>query len=97
MTAQVANVQSQDDGWTFLDRSTREYTHAMHLYPARMHPEIAKRLIKKYASSDTIVFDPFMGSGGGVLLEAVLHGHDAVGLDINPFAVLLVHAQVHLK
>ena len=88
MTAQVANVQSQDDGWTFLDKSTREYTHAMHLYPARMHPEIAKRLIKKYASSDTIVFDPFMGSGG-VLLEAVLRGHDAVGLDINPFAVLL--------
>ena len=48
-----------------------------------MHPEIAKRLIKKYASNDTIVFDPFMGSGV-VLLEAVLHGHDAVGLDINP-------------
>ena len=22
MTAQVANVQSQDDGWTFLDKST---------------------------------------------------------------------------
>ena len=51
MTAQVANVQSQDDGWTFLDKSTREYTHAMHLNPARMHPEIAKRLIKKYAST----------------------------------------------
>lgn len=54
-----------------------------------MHPEIARRLIAKYAKKRTdIVFDPFMGSGG-VLLEAMLHGNDAVGLDINPFAVLL--------
>ena len=50
--------------WTFLDRSTSDYTHAIHLYPARMHPEIAKRIIRKYSTDDTIVFDPFMGSGG---------------------------------
>lgn len=74
--------------WTFLDKSTRDYTHAIHLYPARMHPEIAKRIIEKYAIPDTIVFDPFMGSGG-VLLEGILAGHDSIGLDINPFAVLL--------
>ena len=61
----------------------------MHLYPARMHPEIARRVIAKYARKDTdIVFDPFMGSGG-VLLEAILHGNNSVGFDINPFAVLL--------
>ena len=74
--------------WTFLDRSTSDYTHAIHLYPARMHPEIAKRIIHKYSTDGTIVFDPFMGSGG-VLLEGILTGHDSVGLDINPFAVLL--------
>ena len=74
--------------WTFLDRSTSDYTHAIHLYPARMHPEIAKRIVYKYSTDDTIVFDPFMGSGG-VLLEGILAGHDSVGLDINPFAVLL--------
>ena len=74
--------------WTFLDKSTRDHTHAVHLYPARMHPEIAKRIIRKYATSDTIVFDPFMGSGG-VLLEGILAGHDAVGVDVSPLAVLL--------
>lgn len=79
---------TQTEEWTFLDKSTRDYTHAIHLYPARMHPEISKRIIQKYATKDTVVFDPFMGSGG-VLLESVLAGHDSVGLDINPFAVLL--------
>ena len=86
--AQVTTAPIARDEWTFLDKSTRDYTHAIHLYPARMHPEIAKRVIQKYATDDTIVFDPFMGSGG-VLLEGILAGHDAVGVDVNPFAVLL--------
>jgi len=79
----------QKEDWTFLDYSTKNYTHGFHLYPARMHPEIAKRLIAKYASNPKkVVFDPFMGSGG-VLVEALLHGNNSVGIDVNPFAVLL--------
>ena len=83
----LASVTKED--WTFRDISTKEYTHGFHLYPARMHPEIAKRLIEKYAiKSSDIVFDPFMGSGG-VLVESMLHGNNSVGIDLNPFAVLL--------
>lgn len=79
---------SQEE-WTFLNVSTKNYTHAIHLYPARMHPEIARKLITKYARDKRkVVFDPFMGSGG-VLLESILHGNNAIGFDINPFAVLL--------
>jgi len=75
--------------WTFMDKSTTHYTHAMHLYPARMHPEIARRVIAKYAPDHhNVVLDPFVGSGG-VLLEAILHGNNAIGIDINPFAILL--------
>ena len=81
-------ARSQQD-WTFLDISTRDFTHGFHLYPARMHPEIAKRLIAKYASDTRkVVFDPFMGSGG-VLVESMLHGNNSIGIDLNPFAVLL--------
>jgi len=81
-------IRSKED-WTFLDISTRDFTHGFHLYPARMHPEIAKRLIAKYASDrKKVVFDPFMGSGG-VLVESLLHGNDSVGIDVNPMAVLL--------
>jgi DNA modification methylase len=54
-----------------------------------MHPEIAKRLIVKYTKNPKdVVFDPFMGSGG-VLVEALLNGNNSVGIDVNPFAVLL--------
>ena len=86
--ASTTMIKSQED-WTFLDVSTQEYTHGFHLYPARMHPEIARKLIAKYAKDrKKVVFDPFMGSGG-VLVEALLHGNNAVGIDVNPFAVLL--------
>ena len=82
-------INMQKAEWTFLDISTRKYTHALHLYPARLHPEIARRIISKYAiNRSDVVFDPFMGSGG-VLLESILHGNTSIGIDINPFAVLL--------
>jgi DNA modification methylase len=85
----VAQLVDTKEDWTFLEYSTKQFTHGFHLYPARMHPEIAKRLIAKYASdTKNVVFDPFMGSGG-VLVEAVLHGNNAIGIDVNPFAVLL--------
>lgn len=74
--------------WTFRDVSTQKHTHGIHLYPARMHPEIARRVISKYSNSGDVVFDPFMGSGG-VLLESILNGNNATGLDINPLAVLI--------
>ena len=75
--------------WTFKEISTSQYTHGFHQYPARMHPEIATRLIQKYSTgSKTVVLDPFMGSGG-VLVESMLHGNNSIGIDLNPFAVLL--------
>lgn len=84
----ATTLKSKED-WTFLDYSTRNFTHGFHLYPARMHPEIARRLITKYASEPKkVVFDPFMGSGG-VLVEALLNGNNSIGIDVNPFAVLL--------
>ena len=44
----MSSLESVTKDWTFRDISTKEYTHGSHLYPARMHPEIAKRLIEKY-------------------------------------------------
>ena len=80
---------SKSPDWTFKEISTSQYTHGFHQYPARMHPEIATRLIEKYsANSKTVVLDPFMGSGG-VLVESMLHGNNSIGIDLNPFAVLL--------
>ena len=82
-------TESNTIDWTFKEISTSQYTHGFHQYPARMHPEIATRLIEKYSvNSKTVVLDPFMGSGG-VLVESMLHGNNSIGIDLNPFAVLL--------
>tara|TARA_Y100000590_G_C15691717_1_gene1003655 strand:+ start:69 stop:1406 length:1338 start_codon:yes stop_codon:yes gene_type:complete len=82
-------VTSQSIDWTFRELSTKQYSHGFHQYPARMHPEIASRIIEKFASdSKTVVLDPFMGSGG-VLVEAMIHRKNSIGIDLNPFAVLL--------
>lgn len=75
--------------WTFRNESRKKFTHGLHKYPARMHPEIAKNIISDYAEDNrTVIIDPFAGSGG-VLIEALMHGNNSIGFDINPFAVLL--------
>jgi len=75
--------------WTFRNESRKKFTHALHKYPARMHPEIAKNIIAKYAESKrTVIIDPFVGSGG-VLIESMLKKKNSIGFDVNPFAVLL--------
>ena len=88
-TKSLFNSLLQKLEWTFADISTRKYTHALHLYPARLHPEIARQVIEKYSKSKTdVILDPFMSSGG-VLLEGIIHGNQAIGIDINPFVGLL--------
>lgn len=90
----VMSITKSKEDWTFKEIKTNQFTHGLHQYPARMHPEIAKRIIEKYApKSNQFVFDPFMGSGG-VLVESKIHGNNSIGIDINPFAVLLSKVKV---
>jgi len=87
-------ISKTKEDWTFKEIKTQEFTHGLHQYPARMHPEIAKRLIAKFTSKKSdLVFDPFMGSGT-VLVEAMLHGNNSIGIDLNPFAVLLSNVKI---
>lgn len=59
--------------------------HAFHSYPARMHPETARRLIVDLSKTGQLVLDPFCGSGT-VLVEARRLGRRGVGYDINPLS-----------
>ena len=70
------------------ERSTYAHVHGFHAYPARMHPVTARRLVEGLSEPDGLVLDPFCGSGT-VLVEAMLLGRQAWGLDINPLAVKL--------
>jgi site-specific DNA-methyltransferase (cytosine-N4-specific) len=77
-----------EEDWNFAKASTSYLTHGLHEYPARMIPQIAKRLILAYSRERAKILDPFCGSGT-TLVEARLAKRYSVGVDINPFAVLL--------
>lgn len=86
----VAGVVHGD--WGFKDVNTKELTHAIHPYPARLVPQVARKIIGSYPGENLNVWDPFCGSGT-VLLEAMTHGHPSVGTDLNPFACLLARTK----
>ena len=51
-------------------------------------PQLVQVLLSHYATPESVLFDPFLGSGT-VLLEAGLNGLSASGTEINPAAVTL--------
>jgi len=82
--------------WTFLRpfsvKEAHQLTHGLHLYPAKMVPQIARELINKLSDPFDTVLDPFCGSGG-VLVESIVNGRNAVGVDINDLALLLARVK----
>jgi SAM-dependent methyltransferase len=70
------------------DESARLHVHGFHSYPARLHPLTARRLVERLSPPGGLVLDPFCGSGT-VLVEAVVTGRRAVGIDANPLAIEL--------
>lgn len=59
----------------------------IHPFPARMAPEIALKAISRLPVGAKVL-DPMTGSGT-VLREAVLQGHEAIGYDLDPLAVMI--------
>ncbi|MEM3484126.1 MAG: DNA methyltransferase [Candidatus Bathyarchaeia archaeon] len=84
----------QVEDWDFAKADIHYMTHGIHPYPARMIPQVAKRLIERYSSTEQVVLDPFCGSGG-VLLEAILNQRIAYGIDINPLACLIAKVKTN--
>lgn len=79
------------EDWDFVKAKIDYMSHGFHIYPARMIPQIAEKLISKFYRPNLegkLILDPFCGSGG-VLVEALLKNIDAVGIDLNPLATLL--------
>lgn len=60
-------------------------THSLYSYPARFSPELAREVINIFSSSGDWVFDPFMG-GGTSIVESLVAGRYALGVDINSLA-----------
>ncbi len=84
----LGNKGVKEDDWTFRKADTQYMTHGIHVYPARMIPQIAAKLIKRYSKEGDTIYDPFCGSGT-TLAEARRLNRNALGNDLNPLAVLI--------
>jgi DNA modification methylase len=80
------------DGDIFVIRNTesRYLTHLFHKYPGKFIPHIPRWALNRYIKRNTgaIVLDPFVGSGT-TLVEAMLYGQKAYGVDVDPLARLI--------
>lgn len=65
-------------------------THLIHSYPAKLLMHIPYLFLNNdvYSKKGDIVLDPFCGSGT-VLLESLISGKNALGIDSNPLARLI--------
>ena len=81
-----ARLRSAD--WDFESAGTSYFTHGLYSYPAKFIPQIPSRLILALSKPRELVVDPFSG-GGTAGVEALRLGRRFVGIDANPFAVLI--------
>lgn len=80
----------EDDG-----EIAESLTHPFHSYPARLHPATARILVDivgRTARRPQPIVDPFCGSAT-TLVEIRAAGMRAIGVDLNPLAVLVARAK----
>ena len=81
--------------WCFKNvRSTEQWTHGYHRYPAKFLPNLVKKIIENYTQKDDLVVDLFAGCGT-TLVESKVHGRKSIGVDINPVAELITRAKIN--
>ena len=78
----------QDTTFEITSNNVAYFTHGFFKYPCKFIPQIPRWAINKYAKNNSIVLDPFAGSGT-TLVEAVLHGKKAIGVDFDKLSQLL--------
>jgi hypothetical protein len=69
------------------------FTHGFHSYPARMHPETARRVIEAFPGGR--ILDPFVGSGT-TAVEAVRAGRPFTGFDISKIPLEIAWARTRV-
>jgi len=77
----------------YVGRKVSYATHGIHRYPSKFIPQIPRLCLERYSSPGDLILDPFMGSGTA-LLEALLLGRDAIGIDIHPLARLIAKVKL---
>ncbi len=77
-------------------RSLRYGPHGLHEYRGKFFPQLARSLMNIAGlKPGALVFDPMSGSGT-TAIEAILSGHRARGLDMNPLSVFMGRAKCEI-
>jgi len=83
-----------DFDWDF-KKSKSDLIHSIHPYPAKFIADIPRTLLSKFPlPKNSLVFDPFCGSGV-TLLESQRAGLESLGVDLNPIACLISRVKVN--
>lgn len=64
-------------------------THKIHSFPAKFPPQLPHLFIEHLTEVNQTVLDPMMGSGTTVI-EAIKMNRNAIGVDLDPLAILMV-------
>jgi len=83
-----APVMTAATDLSFSKERTDTLIHGIHVYPARMHPLLARFLIRWFLPSGGTIVDPFCGSGT-TLVESIITKNPSIGVEINPLGVLI--------
>lgn len=68
--------------------------HQLSPFLGKMKSTMAKELVTTFTEPDDTVLDPFSGSGT-VPLEAAISQRGSIGIDRNPYSILLTKAKLH--
>lgn len=79
--------------WEYQESDTQYLTHNIHRYSGKFIPQIADRAIETLTNVGDIVLDPYCGSGT-TLLECAKLQRRAIGIDLNPLAILISNCKV---
>jgi len=72
----------------FHDQNSGYLSHNFHSFPAKFPPQLPRLFINSLTKPGELVLDPMQGSGT-TILEAMLANRRAIGLDIDPLALLI--------
>ncbi|MFB8793396.1 MAG: DNA methyltransferase [Microcoleus sp.] len=82
-------INRQEIPQELLDIEDKQRTNPLP-WKGQFSPQFIETLIHKYADKNSVIFDPFLGSGT-VLYEAGRLGLEACGTEINPAALILAN------
>ena len=94
---QIANQLPFNSSAPLPNRRVLRYgSHGIHEYRGKFFPQLVRALINISKTNDKgIIADPMCGSGT-TILEGVLSGQTAIGIDLNPLSAFMSRTKVEI-